>query len=174
MATKGRKKKPKAKSQGGRPTCYNVKIGAEICSRIAAGESLRRICLSEHLPNKATVFRWLLDNTYPEFCDHYAKARAIQWEGLSDEIFDIADDGRNDWVQRELASGETIDIENKEAINRSRLRVDTRKWFLSKVLAKKYGDKIEVPKEPEAEKPHEATKRIIISEPKPKRLAENE
>ena len=33
---------------------------------------------------------------------------------------------------------------NGEHIQRSRLRVDTRKWYLSKLNPKKYGDKVDV------------------------------
>ena len=33
---------------------------------------------------------------------------------------------------------------NGEHVQRSKLRVDTRKWYLSKILPKKYGDKINV------------------------------
>ncbi len=38
-------------------------------------------------------------------------------------------------------SGEEYETVNPEVIGRSRLRVDTRKWYLSKVLPKVYGDR---------------------------------
>ena len=34
-----------------------------------------------------------------------------------------------------------IEVENAEWINRCRLQVDTRKWLMSKLVPKKYGDK---------------------------------
>jgi len=40
-------------------------------------------------------------------------------------------------------SGEEYETVNPEVIGRSRLRVDTRKWYLSKVLPKIYGDKLQ-------------------------------
>jgi hypothetical protein len=60
---------------------------------------------------------------------------------MADELIDIADDGRNDWMAR--PGNATIGYElNGEHVQRSRLRSDTRKWLLSKCLPKVYGDKI--------------------------------
>ena len=66
---------------------------------------------------------------------------------MADQVMEIADDDAKDFVMN--AKGDLVpDYEN---INRSRLRVDTRKWLLSKALPKIYGDKLEL-KEPEAHK----------------------
>jgi hypothetical protein len=97
------------------------------------------------MPAKSTVMLWLVDGEHQRFSDQYAKARHIQAETLADELFDIADDGTNDWMKRHGKDGEESYILNGEAVARSRLRVDTRKWFLSKVLPK-FADKQE--KEP--------------------------
>lgn len=51
---------------------------------------------------------------------------------MADDILDIADDGTNDFIERQ----EGFEVVNSENIQRSRLRVDTRKWFMSKVLPK--------------------------------------
>lgn len=56
---------------------------------------------------------------------------------MADEIIEIADDGSNDWMEREGKAAP-----NGEMVNRSRLRVDTRKWLMSKMAPKKYGDKM--------------------------------
>ena len=63
---------------------------------------------------------------------------------MFEELLDIADDGSNDWVLREGKDEEEWWQLNQEAISRSRLRVDTRKWYLSKVLPKKFGEKMDV------------------------------
>jgi hypothetical protein len=121
-----------------RPTKYTAKMGDEICKRLAEGESLNRICKDEHIADKSNVFRWLLatDNKlYNTFRDNYAQAREIQYQCMADDIIDIADDGRNDWMEKEDPTNEGYDF-NGEALGRSRLRVDTRKWFMSKVLPK--------------------------------------
>lgn len=88
--------------------------------------------------------RWLLSNDEDkkEFCNQYARAREIQAEYIFEDILDIADDGRNDWMSvYNKRSGEYEDVPNPEVVNRSRLRVDARKWYLGKLQPKKYGDK---------------------------------
>lgn len=122
----------------GRPLECTEEVTAEICERLASGESLNAICRSsDHLPNKTTVMRWLLSDNpkLDNFCNRYAQARAIQYEFLADDIMDIADDGRNDFIKREDPDNEGY-VTNGEVVARSRLRVDTRKWFMSKVLPK--------------------------------------
>ena len=127
----------------GRPTVCSKALTERICSRLAAGESLNSICKDDGMPAKANVFKWLLSDsdTYKEFRDKYAKAREIQYHQMADEILNIADDGTNDYI--ELAGDEGAAAAyrvNGEAVARSRLRVDTRKWFMSKVLPK-FADK---------------------------------
>lgn len=62
---------------------------------------------------------------------------------MAEDIMDISDDGSNDWMERNY--GDKVEwITNGEALQRSRLRVDTRKWLMSKLAAKKYGDKLDM------------------------------
>lgn len=132
----------------GRPSEYTVAIADAICEALADGQSLRSICCAEGMPNRATVFRWLAAN--PEFSDQYARARDTQAEALADEILDIADDGSNDWMERRDDQGGNIGWkENGEAMARSKLRVDARKWVAAKLLPKKYGDKTLVGSDPD-------------------------
>ena len=133
----------------GRPSDYSEELADRICERIADGESVRNICLDDDMPNKATVFRWL--GKHEAFRDQYARAREAQSEHLADELLDIADDGSNDWMERRNADGEVIGyVVNGEAIQRSRLRADTRKWLLGKLQPKKYGDSVKISGDPEA------------------------
>ena len=125
----------------GRPSDYTQEIADAICERIADGESLRSICDDDAFPNKATVFRWLANNE--PFRDQYAHARDTQADTIAEDTIDIADDGRNDWMERNDPKNPGYDF-NGEHVARSRLRVDARKWFASKVAPKKYGDKIDV------------------------------
>jgi hypothetical protein len=124
----------------GRPSTYEQTIADEICERIAAGESLRRICGSkEEMPAPSTVIEWVLRR--PDFAEQYARAREIQAQLLSDEIFDIAEEEPTAVITfGEDGHKECVDA---AGIQRNRLRVDTRKWYLSKVLPKVYGDKLE-------------------------------
>jgi hypothetical protein len=112
-----------------------------ICQRIADGESLRTICSDEGMPATSTVFKWLNEQT--TFSEQYARAREAQADALFDEILEIADDGSNDWMERKNQDGENIGWrENGEALRRSALRVDARKWMAAKLQPKKYGDRI--------------------------------
>lgn len=124
-----------------RPTIYTDELAHSICSRIASGESMRRICKDDDMPVMSTVMLWLIDGKHSLLSEQYAKARQIQAETLADEIFDIADDGSNDWMKINRGDEEGYRV-NGEAVARSRLRVDTRKWYLSKVLPR-FADKKE-------------------------------
>lgn len=126
----------------GRPSIFTQEIADTLCERIADGESLRSICTDNDMPAKSTVFKWLSDNK--PFADQYAHAREAQADTLFDECLDIVDDGRNDWVERERRDGSTYVALNDEAIARSRLRLDARKWMAGKLAPKKYGDKLDV------------------------------
>lgn len=122
---------------------YTEEIAIEICERISDGESLRAICRDKDMPARRTVFYWL--GRYPEFLARYKAAREEQMETFADEILEIADNDARDWEPKKDADGNIIGVVvNGEAINRSRLRVDTRKWLMSKIVPKKYGDKSEV------------------------------
>lgn len=139
------KKKPAAKKKKavpkktGRPSEFTQAIADAICERIADGESLRKICAEETMPNKATVFRWMA--VHKEFSDQYARAREEQAELLADEIIEIADDGRNDKYIDPESRQDRVD---HDVIARSRLRVEARKWVAAKLKPKKYGDKVAI------------------------------
>lgn len=122
----------------GRPSKYSEKTAETICKRLIEGESLRTICKDKAIPAMSTVCGWLATLEHP-FLEHYAHARQIQAEMFADEMMDIADNGTNDYMETK----DGIDKYNGDAIQRSKLRVDTRKWISSKLLPKKYGDKIQ-------------------------------
>ena len=125
----------------GRPSSYSERTAFAICSRLAAGESLVSICDDKHLPHAATVYRWLDVNE--AFRDRYTRARESQADALFVEILKISDDGRNDWMAREGDGGSGWAL-NGEHVQRSRLRIDARKWMAGKLRPKKYGDKQEI------------------------------
>lgn len=127
----------------GRPTDYSQDIADMICERLADGESLRSICEDEAVPARSTVFRWL--SLHPEFQDQYARAREAQADAIFDDILEIADNGRNDWMEKKDQEGENIGWrENGEALRRSALRIDARKWMAGKLRPKKYSDKLDL------------------------------
>lgn len=123
-----------------RPTDYSRAMADKICELLAGGKSLRKICLADDMPHKATVCRWLA--IHPAFRDQYACAREVQADELFDETLEIADDGTKDFVKKTNADGSEYDAVDHEHIQRSKLRVDTRKWMASKLAPKKYGEKV--------------------------------
>lgn len=125
----------------GRPSSYSEELAASILERLADGESLRSICDDDDMPDKSTVFRWLTAND--TFRDQYALAREAQADALFDDVLAIADDGRNDWMKRKFGEDERW-VENGEALRRSQIRIDARKWMAGKLKPKKYGEKLDL------------------------------
>lgn len=119
----------------GRPSSFNQDTADEICARLADGESLRKICADEEMPAQGTVYAWLLKDEFKAFQEQYARARELQADTLFDECQDIADDGSNDYMETD--TGPKYD---GDAVQRSRLRIDTRKWMAGKLRPKKYGE----------------------------------
>lgn len=125
-----------------RPTDYNEDVASTICARMAEGESLRSICRDPSMPALSSVFLWV--SKHSEFSEQYKLAMAARADAMFEEMFDIADDGQNDWMEIQDKEGDCIGWKmNGEHVQRSRLRIDTRKWALSKMMPKKYGDKTE-------------------------------
>ena len=121
----------------GRPSIYSDELAAEICDRLANGETLSRICRSPHMPDRHTILDWAIKDR-AGFSLRYARARDLQLEFWADDLVEISDDARNDWMER---NGEVQF--NNENVQRSRLRADTRKWLLSKLWPDKYGERVE-------------------------------
>lgn len=126
-----------------RPSSFTQETADAICGRLIGGESLRQICLSDDMPDKSTVMRWLASENHTAFRDQYARAKTVQADVMAEEILDIADDGTNDYKSRMSADGSTDEVIDHDHIARSRLRVDARKWLMSKMAPKKYGDKLQ-------------------------------
>lgn len=116
-----------------------VKLTAAIvdtlCEGIAEGKSARAMCKIVGISQK-TLWNWLAkDET---FVQQYARAKDRCADHLAEEILEISDSSERDKYTDENGR-EVVDHEN---INRSRLRVDARKWYASKLAPKKYGDKV--------------------------------
>jgi hypothetical protein len=108
-------------------TAFTQDIADEIVSRLATGQCLADITSLDHMPATSTVYKWLA--TIPSFAEAYAQARATLVERWADEIVTLAD--------------EPVAPNDNAAVQRARLRVDTRKWLMSKLAPRKYGDRVE-------------------------------
>lgn len=134
------RKKPEDRLKVGRPTLYTPELADLICERVATSTiGLARLCaMHDDLPTKCTVNLWRYK--YPEFSSRYAQAKLHQADLLAEEMIDIADDGTNDWMETFSDEGELGWKLNGEHVQRSRLRIDTRKFLAAKLLPKQYGD----------------------------------
>lgn len=107
-----------------------IEEGSSVASILAKGNSI---------VSRSEFECWLREDEDKK--SRYARACEIRAEKLFEEILDIADDGSNDFMT--ITKGDTsYEVENKEWVNRSKLRVDARKWILAKMNPKKYGEKV--------------------------------
>ena len=107
-----------------RPSLYTQQLADEICERIAAGESLRKICIDKHMPSAVTAHAWL-NRADSAFLKQYVRARDCQADLYAEQIITIADG-----------------VADNEQTQRDRLRVDARKWVAARLAPKKYGDRV--------------------------------
>jgi hypothetical protein len=123
----------------GRPSSFTQDMGDTICARIAEGESLRKICQDDWMPDRVTIYRWLAAD--PEFCNHYTRAREDQADTLADEIIAIADE-QPEVIAVLNKNGELIEHKLDNAfLQWQKNRIDARKWTAMKLKPKKYGDR---------------------------------
>ena len=120
----------------------------KIFSAIENGDSLRKALASVKLSSK-TFYEWLELEENESKVKQYARACEERAEALLDEMLDIVDDTRNDYIEMDTgekgASEHVLEAKpNYELIQRSRLRYDARKWLVSKLNPKKYGEKVDV------------------------------
>ena len=90
---------------------------------IAGGMTLKEVCESNDL-SKTTVLRWLSN----EYLDQYARALRVRADMQAEEIIEIADKTYT----------------TNEELTAAKMRIDARKWLMSKMSPKKYGDKVEL------------------------------
>ena len=122
----------------GRPSLYTQELADRICAGLMDGKTLRAVCRQEGMPDEKAVRNWAGNPEHP-FAPQYAQAREIGYQVMADELLEISDDSKCDVIVDE----EGNERPNTEIVARSRLRVDTRKWLLSKALPKVYGDRVE-------------------------------
>ena len=131
------------------PHAYDMSIADEVLDGIATGGSLREVCGKPGLPSVTTFMRWLADERNKNLRERYARARELQAEYMAEDILSIADEectmvkADKHGSQDDDGQGNTEVVFDSTAVQRNRLRVDARKWLLSKLAPKKYGDKLD-------------------------------
>jgi len=114
------------------------KLFDNICQEIENGRSLRSILRREDMPSSRTISKWLKEDD--EKVKQYAYAMEQRAEMIFEDILLIADDNSNDTYVNE----DGIELINHDVINRAKLRIDARKWILAKMVAKKYGNALDI------------------------------
>lgn len=107
----------------GRPTDFTSELANAICERLAEGESLRSICQPDDMPAESTVRAWAKDDR-DGFYAQYTRARDLGLDCMADRVLADAD----------TATDASL----------GRLKMDARRWYLSKMAPKRYGEKVEV------------------------------
>jgi hypothetical protein len=115
---------------------YSHALCDRLCASLAQGKSLRQAAQEEGVA-ASTVLEWA--GRYKQFGEQYTRAREIGYALLAEEIIEISDDAAHDTQ----VVGER-EVVNTEFVARSRLRVDSRKWILAKMLPKVYGEKLDL------------------------------
>lgn len=124
---------------------YNEEYAQSACDALESGITLREHCRMQRqvdpsYPSANTFYCWAVDNVQG-FANRYARSRYLLLQHWAEEIIEISDDGRNDWMERRLKDGTITKQVDHECVQRSKLRCDNRKWVLSK-LVPEFGDKI--------------------------------
>lgn len=119
----------------GRPSGYSEELAESLCDHLAEGGLAVEWCRQEGRPSVSTIHRWM--QAHPAFREAYARAREVGLHVMAEEVIAVSDDSSGDWRKDENGN----DVLDHEHVQRSRLRVDSRKWLASKLLPKVYGDK---------------------------------
>lgn len=126
----------------GRPTNYTEDLTSLLCSRIATGMSLRKVCKAKDMPSIGTVYTWF--PKYPEFIEQYARAKEESADADADRLDEIA---------------EGVLAGDYEPAN-ARVAADIIKWSAGKKRPKKYGDRTMVEDVTERPTPEKRKSRI--------------
>lgn len=102
---------------------YTREVGDAICEALEGGASLRAAAREAGISH-STVLGWT--ETDEVFRDQYTRARARGYATWADDILD-----------------ETTGVSAQD-VAAARLRFDAKRWMLSKMLPKVYGDKLDL------------------------------
>jgi hypothetical protein len=140
--------KPKAPTKPGSPD--RRKIADLVLAGMRGGMSALKSCEAAGV-HQSTFNTWLNDDA--DLAVDYARAREYLIERMAQEVLDLSDsdvglqpDGKKDWA----------------AVQKHKLQVDTRKWLLSKLAPKKYGEKLELTGDPDRPLAIQKIERVVV------------
>jgi transposase len=120
----------------GRPTTRDEKVVDFIIDQVAQGVPLAEVCRSEGMPHRSTFYAWVDGDE--ALTRRFARAREDGEHMIAADALRIADDTSNDYVETD--SGPVL---NREHVQRSKLRIETRLKLLAKWNPKAWGEKLE-------------------------------
>jgi hypothetical protein len=124
--------------QGG----YTRPLGRAIAKMMVKGLTINRIGKRPRMPPASTIYTWVGTPNHP-FLEHYARARESYYSRMAEDIVDLADDSGSDWkIETRGKDATPVKVLDREALERTKLRIETRKWLLSKALPHLYGDQV--------------------------------
>lgn len=118
-----------------------------IIAGVEGGLAVRNLCPENEVSTRS-FYQHL--RASPENEKRYARAKEMTAELYAEECIEIADDGQNDWMERKGEEGQSLGWTlNGEHVQRSKLRIDVRKWAAAKLAPKKFGERIQHANDPE-------------------------
>ena len=109
---------------------FTDEIALELLNRLARGETLKSITKDAHMPSYQQAMKWVKSD--PDFQQAYLSAQEFRMNVFADEILEIADDSVGDIRLGFDRNGNIIPEVNVEAIQRSKLRIETRKYLMER------------------------------------------
>jgi hypothetical protein len=141
MAQRKQAKKVTAKRRRGAPSIFTQALADAVCLRVAQGESLRNIGKDPKMPGARTVREWVVKNE--KFAQQYAHAKALGLDEMAEQIIELADTIQLGKKTKTNNKGEN-EVITGDMIEHRRLQIDTRKWYLSKLAPKIYGNQLKI------------------------------
>jgi hypothetical protein len=110
-----------------------------IIADVRRGKPVRRAIVDRG--SEPGAFYDVLDAS-DEASQRYARAKSDGLDRLAEETIWLSDEARIGEIIRDSAK-DGITITRADAVERAKLQVDTRKWLLSKLAPKKYGERVQ-------------------------------
>jgi hypothetical protein len=101
---------------------YSDKLAGEIVALTAEGFTMSEIANLRGFPGLTAMCRWMVESEH--FAEQMLRARENAIQLRADELLEIAD----------AATPENVDV--------AKLRIEVRKWLLSKLAWRVYGDRV--------------------------------
>lgn len=124
----------------GRPSLYTPELIETICQGLEQGIPLTHICAGDDMPAPRTVRDW--EAEMPEVAAAIARARELGEVALAEQCLAISDEREGKAI---MSDGQEVAVVfDSTAIQRNKLRIDTRLKLLAKFNPKRWGDKLEL------------------------------